>query len=56
MSPQPKSPNDREIWDKAVAEGKKERHVELTDNREAIRKALRESRWQHTRRVRSILP
>lgn len=47
---------ERDIWDAAVVQGKKERPVELTDNREAIRRALKESRWQHTKRVRSILP
>lgn len=48
---------DREIWDKAVAEGKKERHVDIAPvDKAAIRHAMRESRWQHTKRVKSILP
>jgi hypothetical protein len=47
---------DRIIWDKVVTEAKKESPLEIKDNREAIHKALRESRWQHTKRVRSILP
>lgn len=46
---------ERQIWDRAVAEAKRE-PVELRDNRPAIRRALKESRWQHTKRVRSILP
>jgi hypothetical protein len=50
------SPPDREIWDKAVNEAKKEQRPELTDDRPAIRRALREMRQRHTVRVKSILP
>lgn len=55
MSEQP-AKTQREIWDKAVAQGKKEPRIELKADREAIRRVLRESRWQHTRRVRTVLP
>ena len=51
-----KQPNDREVWDKAVTEAKKESRPELTDDRPAIRRALREMRQRHTVRVRSQLP
>lgn len=51
-----KQPNDREVWDKAIVEAKKEPRAELTDDRPAVRAALRESRKRHTVRVRSQLP
>jgi len=55
MSADPKK-TEREIWDRAVAEGKKEPRFELTVDKAAIRKVLKESRWQHTVRVKSHLP
>lgn len=49
---------ERDIWDKAVTEGAKERPKvkEITDDRPAIRAALRESRRRHTVRVKSSMP
>ena len=49
-------PTEREIWDQAVQAGKREPRPELTDNRPAIRAALRASRMRHTVRVRSHWP
>lgn len=48
---------EREIWDKAIVEGAKEKPKvpEITDDRPAIRAALRESRRRHTVRVKSSL-
>ena len=51
-----KQPNDREVWDKAIVEAKKEPRAELTDDRPKIRAALRESRKRHTVRIASHLP
>ncbi len=51
-----KQPNDREVWNKAVEEAKKEPRAELTDDRPKIRAALRASRMGHTVRIKSHLP
>lgn len=58
MTTQPKTPNDRQIWDRAMKQALNEPHKvpEITDNRQAIRASLRESRRNHTVRVRSVLP
>jgi len=47
-----------EVWNKAIEQGMKEKPKahEITDDRPAIRAALRESRRRHTVRVRSCLP
>lgn len=54
MTDKLKIPDEREVWDKAVAEGSKEPRPELKDDRPAIRAALRESRRNHTQKVRSL--
>ena len=51
-----KHPNDREIWDRAVEQAVREPRPELKDDREAIRRALKESRMRHTVHVTSKLP
>lgn len=53
---EPAKKSQREIWDEAVKQGKQEKRIELKADREEIRRVLRESRWQHTRRVRTVLP
>jgi len=56
MNEKPKSPDDREIWDAAIKAGEKEPRPEITDNRPAIRAALKAARMRHTVRVKSLLP
>lgn len=59
-----KQPTDRQIWEGVVEVSIGEpcpriegHHVkELTDDREAIRRALKESRMRHTVHVTSKLP
>ena len=53
MSGKRKISDDRKVWDKAIAQGKKEGRPELTDDRPAIRAALRASREKRGVRVRS---
>jgi hypothetical protein len=48
--------SEREIWDKAVAEGKKGSRFDLKPDRAAIRRVLRESREHRGVRVRYVLP
>lgn len=55
MNDKPKSPKDHEVWQRALTEAKQETRPELKDDRPAIRAALRESRRNHTVRVRSHL-
>ena len=56
MSEKPKLPPAHEIWTKCVEVAKREPCPELTDDRPAVRAALREARKAHTVRVKSVLP
>jgi hypothetical protein len=55
MNGKPKTPNDREVWDRAIAVGKKEPTPELKDDRPAIRAALRASREKRGVRIKTHL-
>lgn len=55
MSEKVKSPNDRQVWDKCVAEARRE-VPEIKSDLPTIRRVLWESRKRHTVRVRSQLP
>jgi hypothetical protein len=56
MSEKPKLPPAHEIWTKCLEVAKREPRAELTDDRPAIRAALREARMKRTKLVRSVLP
>jgi hypothetical protein len=49
-------PPAHELWSKCLEEARKEPRAELTDNRPAIRAALREARMKRTKLVRSVMP
>ena len=59
MNESPKQEPDRVVWDKAIAEGAKEKRPlpEIVADKEAIHKALRESRMRRTTKVKAhVLP
>jgi hypothetical protein len=55
FSSHPPEKVQRQIWDNAIAEAKRE-VPEIKDDREAVRRALKEARMKRTTRVRGHLP